>query len=444
MSRISTTRAPPLRLVIAFDIVLYGMLSTTLVFSRLPLLGADNFVLPQVVILAFVGPAAAATLLIGSDKFTVDSLDTFAILSLALFAASSAASVTSGGSAGGLASLATPILLFLTSRSLAIAGLRYSLMLAVSLCIAVTGLTGIFEAYTPFEFSQRVPGGTLGNRNRLAHLVVFGTPTLFFVAFQVRSAVSFAGIAGLCAMNSALILLSRSRAAWLALLVVVATGLIVLVIRIYVSEALCRRTRCRLAVLSLAILGGALLALFLPNRLEWVSPSPYRDSAATLLEYRTGTGAGRMIEYRNTLRMIVHHPWLGVGPGNWRIEYPRYATEEDPNVGDGIVPVRRYPQSEWIGGTAERGIPAMLMMWVFFAAIACRWLRGIVRERSGRRAGYCAVGICTCTAVATVGIFDPVVQTPVAGFIVPVLLGSLATVPVHRPFLSRTRWFGAA
>ena len=57
----------------------------------------------------------------------------------------------------------------------------------------------------------------------------------------------------------------------------------------------------------------------LPNRLEWKSDSPYLDSAAGLVNYKEGSGRGRLVQYGNSLRMTVAHPLFGVGPGNWPV-----------------------------------------------------------------------------------------------------------------------------
>jgi hypothetical protein len=124
-----------------------------------------------------------------------------------------------------------------------------------------------------------------------------------------------------------------------------------------------------------------------------------------------------------------------VGPGNWRIVYPNYATPGDPNIEPGYMPVRRFPQGEWIGGAAERGIPSLLLLFAFAGILAWRWLRAIVAERSHRKVGYAYVGLLTMVAVFMVGLFDPVIMTPTAGFVVPVILGVCAA-----PFAKLRFW----
>jgi hypothetical protein len=133
--------------------------------------------------------------------------------------------------------------------------------------------------------------------------------------------------------------------------------------------------------------------------------------------------------------MIADHPILGVGPGNWRVAYLNYATPGDPNIEPGYIPVRRYPQGEWIGIAAERGIPSLILVFLFGGILAWRWLRAIAREPSHRKVAYAYVGLLTSVAIVIIGLLDPVMMTPTAGFIVPVLLGACAA-----PFARTQLW----
>ena len=44
-------------------------------------------------------------------------------------------------------------------------------------------------------------------------------------------------------------------------------------------------------------------AIVLPNRLEWKSDTPYLDSAVGLVNYKEGSGHGRLVQYTNSLHM---------------------------------------------------------------------------------------------------------------------------------------------
>jgi hypothetical protein len=105
-----------------------------------------------------------------------------------------------------------------------------------------------------------------------------------------------------------------------------------------------------------------LLAALCPTGVGWVSRTPYRDTLAHLVDGQEGTGRGRLIQYAATVRMIAAHPILGVAPGNWSTAYPTFAGPGDPSYEPrSIRPVPRLPNSDVLGGAAERGLPVALL-----------------------------------------------------------------------------------
>ena len=45
-------------------------------------------------------------------------------------------------------------------------------------------------------------------------------------------------------------------------------------------------------------------------------------------DYQGGSGRGRLIQYERTLALAIRHPLLGVGPGNWPVEYLVFGFDE--------------------------------------------------------------------------------------------------------------------
>src|SRR5262249_33435298 len=128
---------------------------------------------------------------------------------------------------------------------------------------------------------NRAPGGTFGNRNFVAHLCAIGIPVVAYVTVTARRPFAVVlGVAGTAAVAGVLAM-SRSRAAWLAVIVSVGA--------VFVAGTMSRgqwrgaRTVRRLSTLGIALLAGALAAIVLPNRLEWKSDTPYIDSAIGLV-----------------------------------------------------------------------------------------------------------------------------------------------------------------
>ncbi len=238
---------------------------------------------------------------------------------------------------------------FWSARAVSRAGLTRPLLAALALAGIVGAVTALLQAYgvrTEYVSLNRAPGGTFGNRNFMAHLSVITLPTLVLVATTAPTRRAFYWWAAGLALVAGALILSRSRAAWLALSV----GAVVLLP--LVALAL-RRGRGslrlgRLLALPLAAAAGAGVALVMPNTLDWRSDSPYMDTAKSVVNYKEGSGAGRLVQYGNSLRMSVRHPLLGVGPGNWAVDYPRFAANDDPSLSDDGMTSNPWPSSDWM------------------------------------------------------------------------------------------------
>lgn len=321
--------------------------------------------------------------------------------------------------------------LFWTTRGIARAGYSRPLLVMLAFATVLGAGTGLLQAYgleLPFASPRRAPGGSFGNRNFMAHLTAIGLPLLAFLTIESRSrAAPILGPLGI-AISAAALLLSRSRAAWLA----VAAGLTIFLIEGILVSGLWRdaRIRGRIAAAFGAAGTGIMLALALPNTLEWRSDSPYLETLAGVANFREGSGRGRLIQYENSLRMTWDNPVLGVGPGNWPVAYPRYTTPGDPayDAGDPI-PTNPWPSSDWIALVSERGIPAAFLFIVAGTAMA------LVGWRRSRQEGRTTEGLSGLAMIATivvtgvVGAFDAVLLLAAPGFFVWAILGSLHPVP---------------
>jgi hypothetical protein len=260
----------------------------------------------------------------------------------------------------------------------------------------------------------------------MAHLVTIGLPMLIFVTVEARRGREFAlGAAGVALATAALVL-SRSRAAWLG---AAACGIFLAVEGLWAGRLWTdQRLRKRVLVLAGIGLGGLLLALALPNRLNWRSDSPYLDSLTGVANYKEGSGRGRLIQYGNTLAMAGDHLVLGVGPGNWPLYYPKYMSPGDPSFdADDVIPTNPWPSSDWMAMLAERGLPASLFLLAVGGSIA---LGAWARVRSGTRRAP-ALGdltiVATLIAIVVVGAFDAVLLLPTPTFFAWTVLGALTS-----------------
>lgn len=340
---------------------------------------------------------------------------------------------------------ASAFLVFLCARRVAAedsGGLALRGLALAAMAGAAIGLLQAYGARLDWITSDRPPGGTFGNRNFLAHFTAISTPLLLLLAVRSRRGAGRAlWLAGLLGAACAIVL-TRSRAGWLGFGGGLAVMLAAWLLTRRETRAATRRP-LRLAAFALGL--GVLLALLLPNRLEWRSRSPYADTLTRLTDYRRGSGHGRLVQYQNSLRLVAHRPILGVGPGNWFVHYPRVTTRNDPafDAGDPI-PTNPWPSSDWVALLVERGAFGVLLALAAAAAVLLVSLRRIRSEDAATGLAAATVPAILVAAFVT-GAFDAVLMLAPPAFFVAATAGLLlpATRPLAEPRLEgRRRLFG--
>lgn len=129
----------------------------------------------------------------------------------------------------------------------------------VALAVVVAAATSLMQAYgvhLDVFATTGAPGGTLGNRNFVAHICAFGIPVLLLAGIRARR---YSGYLLACigvAIVTAALVLTRSRAGWLA----TAVGLLVFFVF--------GRMHVRLVGTIAGVVIGAAAALLLPNTLR--------------------------------------------------------------------------------------------------------------------------------------------------------------------------------
>ncbi|MFL5581245.1 MAG: O-antigen ligase family protein [Gemmatimonadaceae bacterium] len=392
----------------------------------------DRFFVPKELALHLTAALAGVPLLLRTRRLRLNRVDALLaallLLSLAsaLFAdnwwlAFRALAVTASGAAIYWSARAAASPLGVGGRR------RRMLVLALAVATAVAAGTSLAQAYgvsTTYFSINRAPGGTLGNRNFVAHLAAIGLPSLVALGVLARRAAVVALVAVALAASTAALVLSRTRAAWLALIVGFVVFLATLLFRRRWSEA--RAGRMLTLRLFLPTMLGAAGALLLPNRLNWNSDAPYAETAANVVNFQEGSGRGRLIQWRNSAQIAFDDPLLGAGPGNWSVAYPRYASRRDPSMDrDDNVTQNPWPSSDWVAYLAERGplgvlLLAGVMAGLFFAAV-----RQMRTARNAEDFVFGAALAVTAAVTSVVGAFDAVLLLPAPALLAWGLLGAL-------------------
>ena len=335
----------------------------------------------------------------------------------------------------GLAISVSGVTIFWVARVLQNAGLRRPLLGAVALAVVVGCITSLMQTYgfeTDFFSINRAPGGTFGNRNFVAHMAAFGLPVLVLMAVTARHFLGWlAGTLG-TVLVVATLFLTRSRAAWLA----AGAVLLVIAFALVASPALRRHGRTWRRLLGIGLLGaaGVLGALLAPNALDWRSDNPYLESMRDVANYEEGSGRGRLVQYRQSLEMMMANPVLGVGPGNWAVEYADYAADNDPSMDRSTAGMTSnpWPSSDWVALFAERGIIAGVLLVLAVMGIAVRGLYQLFSALEPEDALRAAALLGTLLAASIAGLFDAVLLLALPTLLVWAAVGALYDPGVGR------------
>jgi len=385
---------------VALRVIQTGAIAIVLVASTLTAFDLDRFLVPKELIL-HVTACVAALLAFGAIRLIPFTRADWLLGIYLLLSALSAATATNhwlGFRA--FAVSASAVLLFWTARALGESGLIGTLAVAV----VISSATSLLEAYglrTPLFALTRVPGGTLGNRNFIAHVAAIGLPLLFFIAIRAQRRSAFVMASLGAAIVAASLVLTRSRGAWIAAVVML------------VVFAIFAHAWTRLAgVVAFAIVGAA-AALVLPNTLHWRGENPYLESVRGVANYEEGSGRGRLLQYGRSMVMSAAHPILGVGPGNWPVVYPHFAVRNDPSVDSDNMTFNPWPSSDWAAFISERGLAATVVLFLALISIAF----------SSKNPAVMAI----VAAASVAGLFDVVLLLPVPAFIVFTAIGALTS-----------------
>ncbi len=401
-----------------------GVIAAVVIALPYKLFELDRYFVPKELVLNAAALVVATILIVKRRSLQFDLVDGLIALFLLWSCASAIFATNHWVAQRSLAISISGAVIFWGARSIAPSSYR-SILVACAIATVCTAVFCLAQAYgldTEYFSTNRVPGGTFGNRNFVAHIAAIGLPTLAWCAVTARRPIgALLGSLGIALVAAALVL-SRSRGAWLA----VAASVVVLFVPLVASRKYWRGQQVggRFARLLLAAALGAMIALVLPNSLNWNSESPYLDSARGMIDYKKGSGRGRVAQYRNSLRMAVGNPVFGVGPGNWPVEYTLFAPEGDRSLTEEGMTANPWPSSDWIAFISERGfVPTVALLSAFVILFLSSLRRWSELENPELVLAQCVLG-GTIVATIVASAFDVVLILAAPSFLVWSILGA--------------------
>ncbi len=365
-----TPGAPTARDRLALYVMQAALVGVVLAALPYKLFDLDRFFVPKELVLHLTAGVCGLLLVSGRRRLVLTTVDLLLAAFLAL-SVLSALFATNGWVAWRAVALScSGIILFWCASTLHALGLGRRLLAAAAFATVAGAATALVQTYagmaTDLFSLNRAPGGTFGNRNFMAHLCAIGAPAIVITTLLARRRwAAISGLVGTTIIVAALVV-SRSRAAWLAL----AVGAVVIGAMAWMTRPRDQGLRRPVTLVIVAATIGALGAAFLPNRLEWKSTSPYLDTVRGVVNYRDGSGRGRLVQYTNSLGLMTARPLLGVGPGNWPVDYPKLASHRDPSLADDAgMTDNPWPSSDWVAFLTERGAVATACLALAFIGL---------------------------------------------------------------------------
>jgi hypothetical protein len=301
---------------------------------------------------------------------------------------------------------------FIAECSVGRSKLEYVLIVSATSLALIT----LAEAAGGFTFlCPRGPVATLGSRNFVAAYLAILFPILMPRIFCGQHPLRWGPI-GIVVL--AAIILTRSRAAWLVLIIQVVVG---------IGWLIRNRAQDKRAIAK-AIGGAMMIGIFtialvkIPHwsGLHWFEQSPYQASAKRIVDVAHGSGLYRLGDYAMSAEMVWENPWFGIGPGRWYKVAPQYTHLRGGHAVSGLfadtpsTDLVRFLSETGGLGAATLGAALFLFFW------------GIYRRESlpitvGE--GTAALGIASALIIASVDVpfFRPETLVAVA------ILAALAT-----------------
>src|SRR6478672_9560342 len=359
----------------ALRVLQSGAIAIVLAAATYKLFELDRYFVPKELALHLTALALIIACLQGARRLDLTRVETLFGVFLLLGIVSAALATNHWAAARAVGITFSGLVILRAARATSEAGSRSPLLAVLVAAIVLASVMSLLQAYgiTSDYFSLNLsPGGTFGNRNFVAHLASIGAPALLLLLVLVPRARAILASSIAVGILAATLVLSRSRAAMLAA-IAGALG-------VWVAQRRWRDPRISrrypLAAAFAAV--GAAAAILVPNSLNWKSDSPYLDTVTGVVNYREGSGHGRLVQYGASLKLAAEHPLLGVGPGNWPVVYPRVAARGDPSIDhdDGMT-ANPWPSSDWIAMLAERGLPATLAFALAYVGLVVLALRAM-------------------------------------------------------------------
>lgn len=200
--------------------------------------------------------------------------------------------------------------------------------------------------------------GIMSHKNEYSNALMLMLPFLLYAMYRFKGAARLLGIL-VTGLQLTMIILLKTRAVWLGVLALTLVAGLAIVLD-YKKMGVSRVWR--------NLIGGTMLGMLLTLVVIYNLPKSADDFSIvgriqSITDTQSWHNINRLKIWKATSEMIQDHPWLGVGPGNWNMEYYKYVY----GVFTGINQTNwGRPHNDFLWVFAEKGIFGILLFLSFF------------------------------------------------------------------------------
>ncbi|MFH1024072.1 MAG: O-antigen ligase family protein [Planctomycetota bacterium] len=110
-------------------------------------------------------------------------------------------------------------------------------------------------------------------------------------------------------------------------------------------------------------------------------PSAFAGRIFSITDTKFNSNRVRLLTWQGTLRMTAKEPFFGVGPGNFERAYPPYRPDAERKI-TGANTVMNAAHNDYLQTASETGIPGLILLLAFIAAVVAGAIRALARPES--------------------------------------------------------------
>jgi O-antigen ligase len=226
----------------------------------------------------------------------------------------------------------------------------------------VVSIIGISQHLFDFDWITQAtkPAATFGNKNMAVHFLVLIIPINIGLLLNNKNKIQQILLAFALTITSLYLIYANSRAGYLSAIAEV----------ILFSIFIFKHKKSSSTTHKVLILIAIVLPFIFNFTLNKGVNIQTRMANIVKIKANTNVTNERIPMWLNTLAMLKENPILGVGLGNWRIQYPLYLEAITKDTGASENKMHRHAHNDWLEIMSSLGLVGLLLLiWIAFTLI---------------------------------------------------------------------------